>query len=253
MDTGAVRAARRGAPVGLVHKLRVRATVAAGAGAAGMQRRQLCEHVVPNQTLQDVHVPGHDTVRRFSPDGRLLLCFGRGSNHVAVYDVRTPARAARPDAADREARTTPGAASAAAALAAGRAPPAGVGDGLVPDPAPPAPAPAATDADGAAPSAISLYLSGRTDRGFGHFFSLRYQRTYPEGSEALNKDFCLFTLDSKYVRPSAGWSLGASLAYPLTHTRTHTLTHSHTRTNTFSHSHTLSVSFSLFMYGRHGR
>ena len=195
----------------LLYKLRARETQWAPPGAGQAEMRKVYDNVVPNQTLFDVHVPNYDAVRKFSPDGQLLVCMGRSNGQVTVYEFQLPALVIGRSGDAKDAWPTYSVPSALAAATAAASP------APVP-PTPPPPPPrdfANTDnvvPDGGAPEggapdrepppqlAVVAALSACADRGFSAFFTPKFARTITHGNDLLSKDFCLFTDDSRFVR-----------------------------------------------------
>jgi len=193
-----------------LYKLRARETQWAPPGAGQAEMRKVYDNVVPNQTLFDVHVPNYDAVRKFSPDGQLLVCMGRSNGQVTVYEFQLPTLVIDRSSDAEDGRPAYLVHSALAAATAAVSPP------PVPPVPPPAPrafantdnvVPEGGTPEGGAPdrepppqSAAVAALSACADRGFSAFFTPKFTRTITHGNDLLSKDFCLFTDDSRFVR-----------------------------------------------------
>lgn len=54
-------------------------------------RRQFYANVYPNTTVKEVNVPQGICIKRFSPDGSLLLCFTDSQRAIVAFTFRWPA------------------------------------------------------------------------------------------------------------------------------------------------------------------
>lgn len=55
------------------------------------KHRQFYANVYPNTTVKEVNVPQGICIKRFSPDGSLLLCFTDSQRAIVVFTFRWPA------------------------------------------------------------------------------------------------------------------------------------------------------------------
>eukprot|EP00128_Syssomonas_multiformis_P010396 Colp12_sorted_trinity150504_noHs@32009 len=86
---------------GLLWRLREREIACAPRGTQLNRTRILYQHVFPNYTIYDVGVPP-TLMRKFTPDGKHLLCISRNQQSLEMFSFRTPALSFEVDDDDEE-------------------------------------------------------------------------------------------------------------------------------------------------------
>ncbi|KAI8926323.1 De-etiolated protein 1 Det1-domain-containing protein [Entophlyctis helioformis] len=183
-----------------------------GSRSPALDARLVYANVYPNRTAFNAGAPAF-VIRKFTPDGRHLVCFGQNMHSVMLFSYAMPHRSTTAPAATATAtswRLRLAATATEDCNAAG--PSLATSSSLDSSVHPSSPSPAGPFA--ALPSRHHLLLfepprpeqpSSSTTAGqapdlsFDDVFKLKYERPITSGHEILCKDFCLFTSNKRHM------------------------------------------------------